>query len=119
MLGHSYQNFKNRTIFRLRDFDTRLHNDNDVRVNIIEKYKKLSEDEKLSTAEFINFIFVYREEIASGKQLHFYLRNHVNRPQTTELVVPKDISKRYDELNKNELFHLSEFINFLLVIKKN
>jgi hypothetical protein len=111
--AHSYSNPEGRKIFRLRDFANRPNHGFDLERPTPDGYVELSEADKISVAEFVNFIFNQREEDGPIHDGHFYLRDHENRPLTTELATPAEAPARYLELSEEERFHVHEFLGFL------
>ena len=88
--GKNYENSSERKIFRFRDPELHPQKDFDADAKFPPRYPTLTDDEKLDVAEFIDFIFANREAVANDENLHFHIRDHENRPTTTELAVPTD-----------------------------
>jgi len=112
--GKQYQHSEDRTIFRLRDPELHPQKDFDPNVVFPPRYPDLTDDEKLHVTEFVDFIFAHRDEIVRKDDLHFRIRDHENRPSTTNLPVSDKIPHRYDELNSEEKAHVFELISFLI-----
>ncbi|MCF7845689.1 MAG: hypothetical protein K9L85_00445 [Candidatus Peribacteraceae bacterium] len=112
--GRNYQNSERRRIFRLRDPELHPQKDFDPTVKFPPRYPDLDEEQKMHVAEFIDFIFANRKAVENDDDLHFYIRDHENRPATTQLPIPDKIPTGYEKLNSKERQHLFEFISFLL-----
>ena len=112
--GKNYQNSKDRRIFRLRDPKLHPQKDFDPDAKFPPRYPTLTDDEKLDVAEFIEFILKNHEAIANDESLHFHMRDHENRPDTSNLEVPADHPAKYNGLNLEERQHVYEFISFLI-----
>ena len=113
-MGKNYQNSSRRKIFRLRDPELHPQKDFDPTVKFPPRYPDLNENQKLDVAEFIDFLLTNREAVESNDDLHFYMRDHENRPATTELPAPDQEPAKYSELKEKEKAHVFEFISFLL-----
>jgi hypothetical protein len=112
--GKNYQNSSKRKIFRFRDPERWPQKDFDPEAKFPPRYPDLDADEKLDVAEFIEFILANRDAVAADENLHFHMRDHANRPATTELEIPSDHPAKYSELNLKERQHVFEFISFLI-----
>ncbi len=110
---HKYTNPTGRNVFRLRDFTNRPQHGFNLECSEPDGYAKLTDEEKLSISEFVDFLFGRRKKDDETEHDHFYMRDHDNRPTTTELETPAVAPARYAELDKEERFHIHELIGFL------
>jgi len=117
-LKHSYQVSDKRNIFRLRAQTDRPDHGHDLKAGTPADYADLNEAEKEGVAEFIAFL-VWREEETGEARDHFYMRDHDNRPQTTELEIGEDMPAGYADLNEEDRFHVHEFIQFIVIRRRN
>lgn len=78
-------------------------------------YDSLTEEERLTVAEFIEFLMKRRADPAGEQRRKFFLRDRANRPasEPAALPCPADAPIRYSELAAEERCHTIEFIAFL------
>jgi uncharacterized protein YfbU (UPF0304 family) len=113
-LNHDYENSQDRNVFRFRKQDDSLREGFDLKSNTPHDYAELSEDEKLSVAELMDFINAKKEDLEKGELPHFRMRNHDDRPQTTNLEIGKNSPEGYEELSEENRNHVCDFISFLI-----
>jgi hypothetical protein len=110
----NYQNSGNRHVFRLRDPELHPQKDFDASAKFPPRYPDLNDNQKNDVAEFIDFLNANKEAVANNDHLHFHLRDHDNRPVTTDLEISEKIPTNYSDLSEKEKSHIFEFISFLL-----
>lgn len=77
-------------------------------------YTRLTVDEKLCVAEFVDFLHARRSDPPTARRRKFFLRDHANRPAGTQLATPATAPAAYADCTREERFHVHEFIAFLL-----
>lgn len=112
-LTHHYEHPEGRRIFRIRDLASRPNHGFDLAAPSPAGYADLAELQKLNVAEFIHFIFERRDDAPGEARINFYVRDHENRPLTTQLEVPAQQPARWADLSEEERFWVHEFIQFL------
>lgn len=115
-LTHHYEHPETRRIFHIRDLASRPNHGFDLAAPTPAGYAELSEHQKLDVAEFIHFVFERRDDVPGEARMSFYIRDHANRPVTTQLEVSADAPARWADLTEEERFWVHEFIQFLGVI---
>lgn len=113
MSKRSYSNPAGRNVFRLHDFENRPNHNFDLDNLKPAGYADISDEEKLSLAEFTVFLIERRRESNLEKRNNFYMRDHDNRPLSTQYEIPQDMPAQYASLTAEERFHIHEFIGFL------
>lgn len=111
--GKNYRNSSRRHVFRLREPELYPQKDFDANAKFPPRYPTLDDEEKMHVAEFIDFLLANREAVAKDEDLHFYVRDHENRPATTNLSTPEKIPTNYSKLTEKEKQHVFELISFL------
>jgi len=112
-----YEDSSDRHLFRLHEMDARPNHGFDLSAASPAGYAELTDDEKMSVAEFVEFLLGRREEMPADQRNAFRMRDHDNRPMTTELSAPADAPARYADLAEEGRFHTHEFIQFLVSIR--
>lgn len=115
-LTHSYQNPEKRNIFRLRDLADRPGHEHDLVADEPSGYADLNEREKVSVAEFMEFL-ANRED--ADDRDNFYMRDHGNRPVTREHEIGETAPVGYADLGEDDRFHVHEFIQFLVIRRRD
>jgi len=118
-LHHSYKHADKRNIFRLRRQEDRPGHGHDLQLGSPAGYGELNKREQESIAEFIAFLGWREDQEEHEARDHFYMRDHSNRPQTTELTIGADTPAGYLDLNEDDRFHVHEFIQFLIKRRRN
>lgn len=78
-------------------------------------YAELTEEERLTVAEFAEFLVARRANPDAQSRRKFFLRDRSNRPiGDSSLAYPAEAPVRYAELSPEERCHVIEFIQFLL-----
>lgn len=79
-------------------------------------YAQLTEEERLTVAEFAEFLMKRREDPAGAQRRKFFLRDRSSRPAEGAAVLPcpADAPARYPEFTPEERCHVIEFVAFLL-----
>ena len=115
MLGKGDSRPEDRDSFRLRSMHERPggHGYN-LRGDAPAGYDTLSEKEKTSVAEFVEFLRWREEEEPGDQREHFYVREHDYRPEGSHHTVGTVKPEHYNELTEEDRFHVHEFINFLI-----